>query len=120
MLPLRVRILRVSGQTVVCTRGDIDLMSAPQFESTVMAEIRGGCRTIVINFSHTSYVDSSALAALLRVNREIRRRGGRMLVVGCQRHVARVLDVVGFRSLFPIVPRQTGAERHAALSPAPA
>jgi anti-anti-sigma factor len=116
MLPLRVRVLRTAGRTVVSTRGEIDLVSAPDFERRIMDEIDAGCRTLVINLSHTSYVDSSALAAMLRLNKEMRRAGGKMSVMGCRRHVARVLDVVGFRTLFPIEPLRSGSDRHAAFA----
>lgn len=102
MEPIRLRVLRVCERTIVTARGDIDLSTASLFESCLLDEVTRGERNLVVNLSHTNYLDSSGLAVLLRIHKKLQDAHGRLSVVGCRPCVLRVFQIVGFQYLFPI------------------
>ncbi len=102
MEPIRLRVLRACERTIVTARGDIDLSTAPLFESCLLQEVARGERDLVVNLSHTDYLDSSGLAVLLRIHKKLQEMHGHLSVVGCQPCVLRVFQIVGFQYLFPI------------------
>src|SRR5437868_5291228 len=97
---LRLRTLHTCEKAIVSTRGDIDLASAPTFETQLTEEVNGGHKNVIVNLAHTSYIDSSGLAVLLRMHRTLQGAGGKLAVIGCQPNVSRVFRMVGFQHLF--------------------
>jgi anti-sigma B factor antagonist len=102
MSRLRFRTLTTRDKTIVSTRGDIDLSTASEFESYLLALVNQGQSQLVVNFSHTNYLDSSGLAALVRVHKALNTCNGQITIVGCQPSVSRLFGIVGFHHLFPI------------------
>ena len=102
MAPLRLRVLRACEKTIVTARGDIDLSTAPLFETCLSEELDRGGLNVIVNLSHTDYLDSSGLAVLLRAHKRLTEKHGRLSVVGCRPCVLRVFQIVGFQYLFPI------------------
>jgi anti-anti-sigma factor len=99
---LRLKTLHAPDSTVVSTRGDIDIATSQTLDDYLMTLINEGRYNIVLNFSHTSYLDSTGLAVLLRAHKKLRENGGQLSVIGCLPQVKRVFSMVGFHRLFPI------------------
>lgn len=97
---LRVRTLRTDEKTIVSTRGDIDLATASRFEEELRRELDSGEKHLVVNLAHTSYIDSSGLAVLLRAHKALQDRDGTLMVIGCRPTVSRIFNMVGFHYLF--------------------
>jgi len=102
---LRLRSLHADEKTIISTRGDIDLSTAHDFEVQLTEELERGEKTLVVNLAHTSYIDSSGLAVLLRVHKALQTSGGKLSVIGCQPSLTRVFNMVGFQHLFQIQER---------------
>jgi len=113
MSQLRLRTLIACDKTIVTTRGQIDLSTSAQLSSCLMAYVAQGCRRLVLNLSHTTYIDSSGLAVLSRVHKTMRGTNAQLVLVGCQPTVVRLLHIVGFHHLFSIEETQPRRLRHA-------
>src|SRR5919202_189512 len=59
---------------------------------------------LVFDLSAVTFVDSSGLRELLRARMECDRRGGRLVLAGVPRTVARLLDLTGTTTMFEIAP----------------
>lgn len=97
---------------VVAFVGEFDLNNAPWFERELKGAL-GSNRSIVVDASDLTYLDSSVLITLIRINHTCRSRGGR-LVIACPRpNINRVLQVTGLAAVIG-VERDIEAALHAA------
>jgi anti-sigma B factor antagonist len=57
-----------AGTIVVAVTGEVDIMTAPKLDS-VLRRLQAQERSIVVDLSDVTFLDSSGLAVLLRANR---------------------------------------------------
>jgi anti-anti-sigma factor len=88
----------IDGIAVVIVRGEVDMMSAPQFEALVdEAILDGGVpRPVVVDLDECTFMDSSGLAVLLRTRGRV--EGGPVIACSGGAPAARVLELAA-RSL---------------------
>ena len=97
--PFSVEIDHIGTTDIVTVRGEIDIVSAPEFEeklSTVGS-------TIVVDLRHLDFMDSSGLAVLLRRNATLDGSSELRLVVK-PGIIERLFEVSGIDKVFPIYP----------------
>lgn len=68
---LRVYLSTQDGTAVVEPEGELDVASAPAFAERLEAAISGGARTVVVDLSRTTYLDSVGLGLLMRAARRL-------------------------------------------------
>jgi len=81
------------GTVRIELRGELDMSAAPGL-SEAMAKT-GGEVTVVLDLSGVTFLDSSAIAALVAAGRNIREGGGRLQIGPRSEIVARVLEITG-------------------------
>ncbi|MGK2939938.1 MAG: STAS domain-containing protein [Solirubrobacteraceae bacterium] len=94
-----------TGVVVVELTGEIDMFVAPDVRATLDPLLTGE-HAICVDLSGVPFVDSTALAVLLRARRELRDRGGGFVLAGARAPVASALDQTGLGTLlrrFPAV-----------------
>src|SRR3954447_17385990 len=101
---------RADGVAVVAIRGSIDLFTAPEFRDGLLGVIDGGADRVVVDFSETSFLDSSALAVLLSARKRLAGRQGQLAVAGLNTSLETSFRLTGLNQLFTI---ETTAERAA-------
>jgi len=116
MSRLRLRTLIACDQTIVSIWGDIDLATSPLLRSRLRDLVASGCSHLVLNLSHTGYIDSTGLETLVRTHKDLRGLGGELAIVRCPPAINRVLHLVGFHYLFSIEERSTSS--HLIVGPA--
>jgi len=62
-----------------------------------------GCVNVVLDLTSVSYVDSSALGLLVWADRTLEPRGGRLVLAGASRNVARILEISGLVEAAPTI-----------------
>lgn len=80
---------------VVRLAGDIDTAVVPELRRGLDAALESGCGNVVLDFTDVVYADSSALGLLVWLNHRLRPAGGRLVLAGANRDVARILEVSG-------------------------
>lgn len=88
-----------SRTAVLHVDGDIDLAVVPTMKSDLTDLIDSGYVNIVFDLSCTTYVDSSALSLLVWLDRELAEAPGKVVLVGANRDVSRVLAISGLVSV---------------------
>jgi anti-anti-sigma factor len=83
------------AECVVTVRGDIDLASAPDFESSLRTAVEASPSTITIDLAALTFIDSSGLRVLVSLSKEAQSRGATLRLRNVPRHAQRVLDITG-------------------------
>jgi anti-sigma B factor antagonist len=103
--------------SAVALAGEVDIQTAPEFERELLAAIEDGARELVIDLTRASFIDSSFLHALLRGQKRLRRRGGRISIVCGDRNLVRMFEITGLDRVFSIhSPFEGASRRHGASS----
>lgn len=76
-----VRSRRLDGETIVEVSGRLDLRVAPELKHELRAALGEGHGSLVVDLSHVEFMDSSALAAFVRIHREAEEQGGHLVLV---------------------------------------
>ena len=95
--PFSVEIDHMGATHIVTVRGEIDIVSSPEFEeklSTVGS-------TVVVDLRHLEFMDSSGLAVLLRRKQMMDGSSDLRLVVK-PGIIERLFEIAGLNRVFPI------------------
>jgi anti-anti-sigma factor len=94
---------------VISVTGDVDFTERASFRESLQEAVAP--ETAIVDFSATSFMDSSAISQLLWCNRERVRahRAPLRLVVGAK--VARLFEVAGLGEIFPVYDTLEDAKR---------
>lgn len=88
---------------VLHPQGRLDLAGAPTLE-TLLSKAAATHRLCVVDLSQIAFLASVGIRALLHAARDLNARGGRLVLSGPTREVAKVLAVSGVAALLPIAP----------------
>lgn len=89
------------GPVVVALRGELDVMHAASVAAQLSAVAARG-RVVIVDLAGLEFIDSSGIAALVRVRRHARDAGGDVLLAAPQRPVLRVLAVTRLVDAFSV------------------
>ncbi len=103
ILDFRVRTAQLSPESyVVSIDGELDLHTVPELEQALETVLSRGGRNVVVDLANLVFIDSTALAVLLRLLPRFRSRGGRLLLVSEDRRILRTLEITGLDRTFDI------------------
>ena len=94
---LQVRLDVTEEHTICRPVGELDAYSAPGLRESMA--LLTSVPKLVVDLSEVPFIDSAGLVALVGGIRRVRDGGGRVVVCSAQRHVQKLLDVVGFGSV---------------------
>jgi anti-sigma B factor antagonist len=108
-----VTTIEALGAThVVTLRGEIDAYTAPSLRLDLRRLVDDeGATLVVVDLSAVTFLDSSALGALVGTLRRLRERGGRLRIVSPHSPAARIFEVTGLDAAFDLY-----SDRAAALT----
>ncbi|SFE00804.1 anti-anti-sigma factor [Actinopolyspora alba] len=112
---LRMSVQRPApGVVVVSMNGDIDLAAAPRVTELIRQRLTAAAlRTLIVDLSTVSFIDTTGVELLLKAQRRADRRGIDMHVVPGQGCVARLLDLTGINASLTCHDSVTTALAHA-------
>lgn len=90
-----IDISKQDDRVVVALSGEIDLASLEPLERELAPVVQRHPPVLVLDLRAVSFLDSSGLRLILRLDRRQREAGGRLAVVRGGRRVARVLELTG-------------------------
>lgn len=90
--------------TVLALDGFLDAHTAPEFEQAIQSEIDGGHLQLVVDCGKLTYISSAGLGVFMGFIEELRERGGDIKICGLTPKVEQVFEILGFHSLYDIVP----------------
>jgi anti-sigma B factor antagonist len=94
------------GVAVFVVRGELDAHTAPRLKALLLAAVRRGRSTILVDLEPCAAIDSTGLGVLCHVARMLRGPNGMpgLVAVTTQFQVSRVFGHGGVRGLVPLLP----------------
>jgi anti-anti-sigma factor len=94
-MPITKQITGDSTELFVA--GRVDGAAANELEITILEAIRGGSKTLYVNFAEATFLCSAGLRVLLQYWRQMKNAGKALWVANPSQEVDSVLTMTGFR-----------------------
>lgn len=98
-----VKLELKDGLTVCHVNGEIDINSSPGIKKAFDNLISKKTPKIVINLSQVTYVDSSGLATLVEILKNMKSYGGRMRLTNLSSKIKSLFEITKLEKLFEIM-----------------
>lgn len=92
---LDMNISTSDGRVLAALSGEVDLSTVADVETRFEEVLRGAPALLVLDLREVTFLDSSGLRLMLRLDERQRSEGRRFTVVRGGRRVARVLELTG-------------------------
>ena len=111
--PLDVTVEHTSYGALVAIAGELDMATVPRVSAALEAEPAASAGAVVIDLAGVTFIDSTGLGALVKLEHSLAARGGR-LAIACPEGPARLLlDVTGLAELLAVFATRAEAEASA-------
>ena len=106
---------------VIVLAGEVDLYTAPEFKQQLLEVIGQGGTNVVVDFSDTTFIDSTTLGVLVGGVKRLRTNDGQLSLVCSDRNITKIFEITGLDKVFPIyATRNEAVEEIDARDPAQA
>jgi len=101
---------QLSGDTyVISLVGEVDLYTAPELKQQLLEVIGDGAREVVVDFSDTTFIDSTTLGVLVGGSKRLRSNEGQLSLVCEDRNITKIFEITGLDKVFTIYPMRDDA-----------
>jgi anti-anti-sigma factor len=104
---------------VLVATGELDFDATPRFKAHVLRHVSAGRHRVVLDLSTVTFIDSTAIGALVGVMVRFQRVGEMPLAVVCSednRRLLRIFDVAGVAGVVTLHPSREEAVRELAAT----
>jgi anti-sigma B factor antagonist len=89
---------------VISLKGEVDLYTAPEFKQQLLEVIGQGGREVIVDFSDTTFIDSTTLGVLVGGVKRLRTNDGQLSLVCNDRNITKIFEITGLDRVFTIYP----------------
>ena len=82
--------------------GEVDLYTAPEFKQQLLELVGQGAKDVVVDFTNTTFIDSTTLGVLVGGVKRLRPNGGQLSLVCSDRNITKIFEITGLDKVFPI------------------
>jgi anti-sigma B factor antagonist len=94
---------------VISLAGEVDLYTAPEFKQQLLEVIGQGGREVIVDFSDTTFIDSTTLGVLVGGVKRLRTNEGQLALVCSDRNITKIFEITGLDRVFTIYPTREEA-----------
>ena len=94
---------------VIALAGEVDLYTAPEFKQQLLDVIGQDGKEVVVDFSDTTFIDSTTLGVLVGGVKRLRAQDGRLSLVCSDRNIRKIFEITGLDRVFTIYPTRDEA-----------
>jgi anti-sigma B factor antagonist len=87
---------------VISLAGEVDLYTAPEFKQQLLEVITQGGRNVIVDFSDTTFIDSTTLGVLVGGVKRLRSSEGQLALVCNDRNITKIFEITGLDRVFTI------------------
>jgi anti-sigma B factor antagonist len=87
---------------VIALAGEVDLYTAPEFKQQLLDVIGQGAKDVVVDFSDTTFIDSTTLGVLVGGVKRLRTNEGQLSLVCSDRNITKIFEITGLDRVFTI------------------
>jgi anti-sigma B factor antagonist len=95
-------IIEMNGITIVDVGGELIVGNRQELKDAVLDRLNTGDRLFLIDFSDSSYIDSSGLGVLVSLSKKIRESGGTLRLAGLNEDLRTLFELTKLDTLFQI------------------
>ena len=94
---------------VISLAGEVDLYTAPEFKQQLLEVIGQGGKLVIVDFSDTTFIDSTTLGVLVGGVKRLRTNEGQLSLVCSDRNITKIFEITGLDRVFTIYPTRDEA-----------
>jgi anti-sigma B factor antagonist len=94
---------------VISLAGEVDLYTAPEFKQQLLEVIGQGGTEVVVDFTDTTFIDSTTLGVLVGGVKRLRSNDGQLSHVCSDRNITKIFEITGLDRVFTIYPTRDEA-----------
>ena len=94
---------------VIALAGEVDLYTAPEFKQQLLEVISQGGTDVIVDFSDTTFIDSTTLGVLVGGVKRLRSNDGQLSLVCNDRNITKIFEITGLDRVFTIYPTRDEA-----------
>jgi anti-sigma B factor antagonist len=94
---------------VISLAGEVDLYTAPEFKQQLLEVIGQGGKQVIVDFSDTTFIDSTTLGVLVGGVKRLRTNDGQLSLVCSDRNITKIFEITGLDRVFTIHPTRAEA-----------
>jgi anti-sigma B factor antagonist len=94
---------------VISLAGEVDLYTAPEFKQQLLEVIGQGGTEVVVDFTNTTFIDSTTLGVLVGGVKRLRSNDGQLSLVCNDRNITKIFEITGLDRVFTIYPTRDEA-----------
>ena len=87
---------------VIALAGEVDLYTAPEFKQQLLDVIAKGAKEVVVDFSDTTFIDSTTLGVLVGGVKRLRTNEGQLSLICSDRNITKIFEITGLDRVFTI------------------
>jgi anti-sigma B factor antagonist len=87
---------------VISLAGEVDLYTAPEFKQQLLEVIAQGASNVIVDFSNTTFIDSTTLGVLVGGVKRLRTNDGQLTLVCNDRNITKIFEITGLDRVFSI------------------
>jgi anti-sigma B factor antagonist len=87
---------------VITLAGEVDLYTAPEFKQRLLDVIGKGAKNVIVDFSDTTFIDSTTLGVLVGGVKRLRTNDGQLSLVCSDRNITKIFEITGLDRVFTI------------------
>lgn len=106
---MQINFEEKAGVFIYRMTGDIDINTSPDVKKSFDKTINAKKGKVVINLKDVGYVDSSGLATLVEIFKNLRTYGGKLKLTNLSGKVKGLFEITKLDKLFDIVPEEKDA-----------
>jgi anti-sigma B factor antagonist len=91
-----------NGAYVISLKGEVDLYTAPEFKQQLLEVIGQGGREVIVDFTDTTFIDSTTLGVLVGGVKRLRTNDGSLSLVCSDRNITKIFEITGLDRVFTI------------------
>jgi anti-sigma B factor antagonist len=97
------------GTYVISLAGEVDLYTAPEFKQQLLNVIGEGGTDVVVDFTDTTFIDSTTLGVLVGGVKRLRTNDGQLSLICSDRNITKIFEITGLDRVFTIHPTRAEA-----------
>ncbi|MFG2047393.1 STAS domain-containing protein [Micromonospora sp. NPDC048935] len=102
--------------TVVEVAGDLDMSTTPELGDRLREVVQSGAQSVVVDLSGVGFMDSSGLGILVVAYKDLRERGGSLVLAGVAPPVRTVLSITSVDRVIDVFDTVDDAEEASRVS----
>lgn len=106
---MQIRFEDKNGVRICIVEGDIDINTSPQVKKSFDKVLKDKSDKVLINLQKVEYVDSSGLATIVEILKNLKAYGGKLRLSNLSNKVRSLFEITKLEKLFDIADSQDEA-----------